>query len=239
MEENTNEVKETAMVEGDQLVGVEKTNIHYLMIEAADINVAFSVFKRKLNEKDIYVDTFQNIESLIVDREHRKHDIVREFINSNKYVKENVVWGGLYANAKENSLLKKFSEKNVPQAGTKKWETRYVIIGNESGKRYDTTCTTKGDAVTKAKELVIEAKEDLSVQVEKVLISHDPTVSTIKYIKDPTAHNNIYIFMCNNIVFDEESFNSLYEENTEMDPVTKQFRIKVDTIFEYAKRIKV
>ena len=231
-------IENTDMVEGDQLVGVEKTNIQYLLIEAADINVAFSVFKKKLETKDVFVDFFDIIDSLIESKDRRKHDILHEFVEANKYIKEPVVWGGLYAEAKDSALIKRFSEKNITQSGTKKWETRYVLIG-ASGKRYDTTPTTKGEAVEKAKKLVVKVKEDVTVQVEKVLISHDPTVSIIKYIKDPSEHDNIYMFMCNTVTFDEEPFNDVYERHVELDPVTKQYSIKVETTLEYAERLTV
>jgi hypothetical protein len=226
-------------METEDLVGVEIKTLRYLAIEADDISSAFSIFKRKLEEKEIFVNQYTNINELILEEEKHKDDIVKKFIISTKYIEEPVVWGGLYAEAKDNTLIKKFTINNIVQSGTKKWETRYVLIGENTKTRYDDSPTTKGDALEKAKEIVLTAKEDISIQVEKVLVSHEPSVAMIKYIKDKTEHNNIYIFMCNIIEFDENSFNTLYEENTELDTDTNQYKIKVDTIFEYDKRIKL
>ena len=222
---------------GDELINVEIKNIHYLTIEAADLNAAFSVFKRKLEEREIFVSQFDDISAMITEEDRHKDSIANKFIQSTKYIKEPIVWGGLYADAKGNTLIKKFVEKNVTQNGTKKWETRYVLIGDRTGKRIDVTQTTKGDAVNLAKDLVEKYKENISIQVEKVLTSHDPTVSTIEYIKDKTEHDRIFMFMCNTVTFDEEGFNALYEENVELDPDTKQYKIKVETTFEYNKKI--
>ncbi|MCK5788222.1 MAG: hypothetical protein KAH32_04460 [Chlamydiia bacterium] len=224
-------------MEENALIGVELKKLHYLVIEADTETSAFSIFKNRLAEKDIVVSEYTNIDSLIAKNEARKDDIVNTFLLNNKYAVEPVVWGGLYALAKENTLIKKFTEKNVVQNGTKKWETRYVLVGEKTGTRYDVTQTTKGNAVEAAKAHVLAAKEDISVQVEKVLTSHNPTVSKIEYIVDETEHNNIYIFMCNAVIFDEESFGKLYEENTEMDPDTGQFKIKVETVLEYNKKV--
>jgi len=226
-------------MEENTLIGVELKKLHYLMIEADNETSAFSIFKNRLEEKEVSISEHTNIDSLIAKNEARKDDIVNEFLLLTKYSTAPVAWGGLYAKAKENTLVKQFVEKNVVQNGTKKWETRYVLIGDTTGKRYDTTNVSKGGAVTAAKTLVVDAKENISVQVEKVLTSHDPTVSVIEYIKDKTEHNNIYMFMCNTITFDEEDFNQLYSENVELDEETKQYRIKVETVFEYSKRVKV
>jgi len=226
-------------METKKLIGVEVKELRYLAIEADDISSAFSIFKRKLEEKEVFVNQYENIDKLILEEEKHKDDIVKKFITSTKYTLEPVVWGGLYAAAKGNTLSKQFTTNNIVQNGTKKWETRYVLKGAVTKTRYDDTPTTKGDAVEKAKERVLTAKEDINIEVEKVLISHNPSVAVINYIKDETEHNNIFIFMCNIVEFDEESFNSLYEENTEMDTDTNQFRIKVDTVFEYDKRIKL
>ena len=222
-------------------VVVEIKKVHFVMIEAKEISTAFSAFKSRLESKDIFVsefdmDQFYNSSARNgVDR----HAIVKEFIIATGQTKEPIVWGGKFSEAKGNSLIKKFTEVNVTQNGTKKWETRYVLIGNKTGKRIDVLQTTKGDAVSLAKNLVEVHKETMSIQVEKVLTSHDPTVSTIEYIKDNTEHENIYMFMCNIAEFDEQSVNDIYEENVELDPVTKQWRIKAETVFEYAKRIKI
>lgn len=226
-------------MEKEELIGVEISKIHYLTIEAADVNAAFSTFKRKLEEKEVFVSTFEEISELIIQEEHRKDDIAKKFIQSTKYISDSIVWGGLYAKKKGNTLLKQFILNNITQNGTKKWETRYVLIGEETGKRYDDTKTTKGEAIEEAKIKVLEAKEDISIQVEKVLISHDPSVAVVNYLKDKTEHGNIYMFMCNLVEFDEESFNTLYEENIEFDKDTNQYKIKVETIFEYDKRIKL
>jgi len=226
-------------MEENTLVGVELKKLHYLIIEADNETSAFSIFKGRLEEKGEAVTEYTNIDSLIAKNEARRDDIVNEFLITNKYSHEPIVWGGLYAKAKENTLVKQFVEKNVVQNGTKKWETRYVLIGDATGKRYDTTNVSKGGAVTAAKKLVTEAKENISVQVEKVLTSHDPTVSVIEYIKDETEHNNMYMFICNTVSFNEEEFDKLYDENVELDPDTKQWSIKVETIFEYDKKIKV
>ena len=226
-------------MEKNTLIGVELKKLHYLVIEADTETSAFSIFKNRLEEKNVVVTEYTNINELIKQKEARRDDIVNEFLIVNKYILEPVVWGGIYAEAKENTLIKKFIEKNVTQNGTKKWETRYVLIGDRTGKRIDVLQTTKGDAVNLAKDLVVEYKENISIQVEKVLTSHDPTVSTIEYIKDESEHSNIYIFMCNTISFDEEDFNTLYEENTEMDQDTKQFSIKVETVFDYAKKVSL
>jgi len=226
-------------MENNELIGVEVKELRYLSIEADDISSAFSIFKHKLEEKEIFINQFENIDDLIQEEDRHKDDIVKKFIISTKYTLDPIVWGGLYAPAKPNTLAKQFSVNNIVQNGTKKWETRYVLIGERTKTRYDDTSITKGDALEKAKEKVIIAKENISIQVEKVLISHDPSVAVVNYIKDDTEHGNIYIFMCNIVQFDEESFNSLYDENTEIDTDTNQVRIKVDTIFEYDKRIKL
>jgi len=223
----------------EELIGVEITNIHYLKIEADDIKSAFSVFKNKLEEKGIFVSEYTNIDNLIVVEEFRLDEIAKKFIQSTKDVKEPIVWGGLYAEAKDNTLHKKYSIDNITQKGTKKWETRYVLKGHDTGKRYDDSCTTKGDAVSMASENIANYKENLNIEVEKVLISHDPSVAIVKYIKDPSEHGNVYMFLCNVITFDEEGFNKLYEENVEFDEVTKQWSIKVETIFETNKRLNL
>lgn len=226
-------------MEENTLMEVEIKNIHYLTIEAADLSAAFSIFKQKLEEKEVFISEFTNISELIEKKERYKDEITKDFIDSTKFILEPTVWGGLYAKSKGNTLIKQFVENNIVQAGTKKWETRYVLIGETTHKRYNTTQTTKGDAVELAKKLILGAAEDISIQVEKVLTSHDPTVSIIKYIKDPTEHGNIFLFLCNLVTFDEKGFNTLYTENTEMDPITKQFKIRVDTIFEYDRKIKI
>ena len=226
-------------MEKNTLIGVELKKLHYLMIEADTETSAFSIFKNRLEEKGVVVTEYTNINELIKQKEARRDDIVNEFLVVNKYITEPIVWGGVYAEAKSNTLIKKFIEKNVTQNGTKKWETRYVLIGDRTGKRIDVLQTTKGDAVNLAKDLVVEYKENISIQVEKVLTSHDPTVSTIEYIKDESEHNNIYIFICNVLEFDEQDAQELYDENVTLDPETKQYAIKVETVFEYNKRIQL
>lgn len=226
-------------MEEGKLIGVELHKLHYLLIEADNITSAFSVFKNKLEEKEIFIDEYTNIDVLIEEQEKRKSDIAKLFIKDMKYQPLSVAWGGLYAPAKGNTLDKKFKVNNIVQNGTKKWETRYVIKGAVSNKRYDIDQTTKGEALELAKDLVIEAKEDLEVQVEKVLISHDPSVAVISYIKDETEHANIFMFLINTVTFDEEDSQNLYEDNVELDPDTKQYKIKVQTVLDYDKRIKI
>ena len=223
----------------DTLIGVELKNIHYIKIEADDKTSAFAVFKQRLEDKEVFVDHFTDIDQLIVLNEHRQDDIAKEFVKANKFNTSPIVWGGLYAEERENMLAKKYTLQNVVQNGTKKWETRYVVIGQESGIRHDITATTKGDATTKAIVLAVEKKESMNVDVEKVLISHNPTVATTTYLKDESEHRNIYMFMCNVITFDEEDFNTLLEDNMVLNKSTKQYSIKVETVLEYNKRVKV
>ena len=225
----------------DENVEVEIKKVHFVMIEAKEISTAFSAFKSRLESKNIFVLEFDmdQFHSSLTRNGVDRHAIVKEFILATGQTKEPIVWGGRFSEAKENSLIKKFTELNVTQNGTKKWETRYVLIGNKTNNRIDVTQTTKGDAVNLAKNLVTVHKESISIQVEKVLTSHDPTVSTIEYIKDDTEHDNIYMFLCNVAEFDEQSIDELHDENVELDPVTKQWRIKVETVFEYDKKIKL
>lgn len=215
--------------------------VHFALIEAKDSKTAFSAFKNRLEDKNVFVTEYDS-SSFINSKDRNgidRHAISAEFIETNKFTADPIVWGGLYADAKENSLVKKFTEVNVIQNGTKKWETRYVLVGSDTKKRYDASCTSKGAAVVLAKETVVIAKENVAVQVEKVLTSHDPTVSTIQYIADETEHDNIYMFLCNLIEFDEQSVQDLYNENVDLDPDTNQWKIKVETSFEYEKRINV
>ena len=225
----------------ENTTGVKLKKLHFVMIEAENEKLAFSIFKDKLENRNVFVTEYDTLQfaGAVVRHGRDRHLIVKDFITSTGLIEEPLVWGGLYSEAKDNTLIKKFTEKNVTQNGTKKWETRYVLIGDKTGKRIDVLQTTKGDAVNLAKDLVLVHKENVSIQVEKVLTSHDPTVSTIEYIKDETEHANIYMFMCNVLEFDEQSINDMYEENVELDPDTKQWKIKVDTVFEYDKKITV
>lgn len=223
----------------EDLVKIEIKKLNYLIIEASTELLAFSIFKGRLEEKEILVSQYVNIQELIDKHNSIPENIVKEFLISTTYNKDSIVWGGLYSAKKDNTLIKKFKLNNVLQNGTKKWETRYVLIGKVSGKRFDITNITKGKAVEAAKEKVLTAKEDISIQVEKVLVSHDPTISEVNYIKDNSEHDNIYMFMCNSITFDEEEFDTVYEENVEVDKVTNQQKIKVETLFEYDRRVKL
>lgn len=225
----------------DDTVEIEIKKLHFIMIEAADISTAFTVFKDKLSAKDVFVSEF-DLDSFVgsFDRNGAdRHSIAMEFIQTTGLTREPIVWGGKYAESKESTLLKKFTEENVVQNGTKKWETRYVLIGETTGKRYDVTNTTKGEAVDAAKVLVITAKENILVNVEKVLISHDPAVSKLNYIKDKTEHDNIFMFLCNTVDFDERSMKDIMDDNMVLDKLTGQWSIKVETIFEYEERIKI
>jgi hypothetical protein len=221
----------------ENLTKIKVSNLHYLKIEADTIETAFSIFRNKLEEKDVFINEYQNIDDLLIQDNYVISEVAKKFIASTKNIEECIVWGGKFTDAKDNMLSKKFAINNITQSGTKKWETRYVIKGIESNKRHDDTCTTKGAAIAEAKELAIKVKENLSIDVEKVLISHHPSVAEITYIKDPSEHDNIFIFMCNTVTFDEEEEDILYEENVELDPNTKQYKIRVETIFEYDKKI--
>jgi len=104
------------------------------------------------------------------------------------------VWGYCSQEPIANTNKTKSVVKNYPQKGTRKWETKYVVVDGQ-GKEYD-SAKSQTEAIKKARGHV-EKNSDLRlhVNITKTLVEGNSRCATITYKSSTKESEGTYVFI--------------------------------------------
>ncbi len=92
-----------------------------------------------------------------------------------------------------NKNKTKSQVEHIVTPGTKKWVLKYVVYDSYTD-RMLASCTTKGDAVKKARAHTEKTMTPTNICMEKTLEKGNRTVAKISYKKSTTERNGEWIF---------------------------------------------
>ncbi|MCK5787721.1 MAG: hypothetical protein KAH32_01820 [Chlamydiia bacterium] len=207
------------------------------IIESPDLAKAVELFKVQLEKSGIKDAIFSPYAGGL--EPTTTETFIKKFTDETRGTDRTHVWSRISRYKKENTLKKKVSSAKMIHKGTKVWETYFKLEGESTGDLYENTAATRQEAIDAAEELSVLHQENIEISIGKRLSSHNPMVAKVIYIKDDTAHDNIYEFIYNFDTVVEELETTIFDENTTTNDRTGEVTLISETVLDIDKRIKL